>query len=69
MQKRCTVRYQVATYSGEVVVWADEDDDDEVVAALAADKLRRHSGGSLPYGVQSFHVVDRVDAHAFVVED
>jgi hypothetical protein len=56
-----TVKYQVATYSGNVKVFnVDPNDDDENIVARAKEQLTRSSGGSLPYGYQSFRVVSRV---------
>jgi hypothetical protein len=49
------VEYWIATYHGEVVVWADGDADEEEVVAKAKTQLRRSSGGCpLPFGAQSF---------------
>jgi len=53
-----TVKYQIATYSGEVTVNCSEDDDNETIIARAKSQLRRRSG-ELPFGYQSFDVVDR----------
>lgn len=57
-QIRYTVKYQVATYSGEVTVICDEDDDNEQVTGQAKAQLRRDSGGFLPYGYESFKIID-----------
>jgi hypothetical protein len=52
-----TVEYWIASYHGEVVVWADGDSEKEHVIAKAKEQLRRQSGGcSLPFGAQSFKV-------------
>jgi len=56
------VKYQVATYQGEITVNCFDDDDDGVVIAKAKQKLRRECGGSLPFGYESFEVVEREDA-------
>ena len=56
-----TVKYQIATYSGEVQVTCHEDDDNEVVIAKARERVRRLAGGSLPFGYQSFKIVKRED--------
>lgn len=52
------VKYQIATYSGTIEVYADDDTDKERVIALAKMKLSRASG-PLPFGYQSF-TVERV---------
>lgn len=54
-----TVKYQVATYSGEVQVNCDENDEDESIIAKAKRILTQRSGGSLPYGYESWQVVGR----------
>jgi hypothetical protein len=51
------VKYQVATYSGFVSVRVSEDDDNDTIIAKAKAKLRRQSGGTLPFGYQSFKIV------------
>lgn len=52
-----TVKYQVATYSGEVQVRCSEDEDDDVIIARAKRMLSR--GAPLPYGYQSWRVIER----------
>ena len=54
------VKYQIATYSGTVVVNCSPDDENETIIARAKEKLRKQSGGSLPYGYESFEVIERV---------
>jgi hypothetical protein len=54
-----TVKYQVATYSGEIKVICDENHDDEYIIAKAKRIVIQRYGGSLPYGYQSWRVVDR----------
>lgn len=56
--KRYTVKYQIATYSGEITVTCDPHADNEEIIAKAKSQLRRQAGGSLPYGYQSFKIVD-----------
>jgi hypothetical protein len=53
-----TVRYHVATYSGDISVSCDENDDNETICAMARAQLRRRVG-ELPFGYQSFRVTDR----------
>ena len=54
-----TVKYQIATYSGEVQVNCNENDEDEVIIAKAKRIVTQRSGGSLPYGYESWKVVER----------
>lgn len=54
------VKYQIATYSGEVEVSCDPDDDNEYIIRIArAIERRRRFGGSFPFGYESWKVVDR----------
>lgn len=53
--RKVTVRYQVATYSGTVDVFAGDDADDEQVISRARAQLRRRAG-PLPLGYQSFEI-------------
>jgi hypothetical protein len=53
-----TVKYQVATYKGQVQVNCLPDDDNEIIIAKAKRVLKRQVG-PLPFGYQSFKVVDR----------
>lgn len=55
------VKYQIATYSGEIQVNCSPDDDNEVVIAKAKARLRRLYG-ELPFGYQSFRIVKREEA-------
>ena len=54
-----TVRYHVATYSGEIHVNCNDLEEDTIVIARAKRQLRRRCGGSLPAGSQSWRVVGR----------
>lgn len=56
-----TVKYQVAAYSGEITVSCDSNDDNDYIEARAKAQLTRKSGGSLPYGYESFRVIERED--------
>ncbi len=53
-----TVKYQVATYSGEVKVNCSPNDEDNFIIAKAK-KILRQSSGSLPFGYESWKVVNR----------
>ena len=53
IQMIATVKYQVATYSGEVQVNCNENDEDEVII------VKQRAGGSLPFGYESWKVVGR----------
>jgi hypothetical protein len=55
---RATVEYQVATYSGEIVVFCDENDDNECIEARARRQLVSRAG-PLPFGYESFRVMRR----------
>ena len=46
------VKYQIATYSGEVQVNCSENDEDEHIIAKAKRILTQKSGGSLPFGYE-----------------
>lgn len=54
-----TVGYSIGTYQGTVDVFADGDAEDDHVFAMARRKLREQSGGSLPFGAQSFTIIDK----------
>jgi len=54
-----TVKYQVATYSGEVQVNCSENDENEVIIAKAKRIVTQRAGGSLPFGYESWKVVER----------
>lgn len=54
-----TVKYQIATYSGEVQVNCNENDEDERIIALAKRIVTQRAGGSLPFGYESWRVVAR----------
>ena len=54
-----TVKYQVATYSGKVQVNCDENDEDEYIIAKAKRIVTQRAGGSLPFGYESWKVVER----------
>jgi len=53
------VKYQIATYSGEVQVNCSENDEDEHIIAKAKRILTQKSGGSLPFGYERWEVVER----------
>jgi glycosyltransferase involved in cell wall biosynthesis len=59
--QKCIVSYQIATYSGEEIVYCDPNDDDETVIEIAKSQIRRKAGGSLPQGYQSFQIIERED--------
>jgi len=54
-----TVKYQVATYSGEIKVICNENDEEEYIIAKAKRILIQRLGGSLPFGYESWKVVER----------
>lgn len=53
-----TVKYQIATYSGEVSVNCDPDDDNEMIIARAKKIIRQKAGGYLPFGYEHFEIVE-----------
>lgn len=54
-----TVKYQAATYSGEVQVNCNENDEDEYIISKAKRIVKQRAGGSLPFGYESWKVVER----------
>lgn len=54
-----TVKYQIATYSGEIKVNCDKNDEDEYIIAKAKRILIKKIGGVLPFGYESWKVVER----------
>ena len=56
---KATVKYQIETYSGEVQVNWNENDEDECIIAKAKRIVTQRSGGSLPYGYESWKVIER----------
>ena len=54
-----TVKYQVATYSGEVQVNCNENDEDDYIIAKAKKIVTQRAGGSLPFGYESWKVIER----------
>lgn len=54
-----TVAYQIATYSGTVEVYFDDEntENDDIIAR--AKRQLRQRAGAFPLGMQSFRVVDR----------
>ena len=59
-RQRCVVAYQIATYSGEEIVYCDANDESEHVIAKAKNQLRRKAG-SFPLGYESFRITERED--------
>gem|GEM_PF-1187365 len=60
-RQKCVVRYQIATYSGEEVVYCDANDDNDVITAKAKRQIKQKSGGSLPFGYVSYNIIERED--------
>lgn len=54
-----TVKYQIATYTGEIQVNCEPNEEDEFIIAKAKRILRIHSGGSTPFGSESWKVLNR----------
>jgi hypothetical protein len=55
--KTYKVKYQVATYSGEIEVTCEEDCEEEQVIAKSKKLLTHQAGGSLPFGYQYFKIL------------
>lgn len=64
MRQQAKVKYQIATYRGTVIVFCDSDDDDEVIIAKAKKQLKR-KGGPLPFGYESFKVLNRESVESY----
>jgi hypothetical protein len=58
---RATIQYQVATYRGQVELKCDDNDEDDYIIAKAKAIVKRQAGGSLPYGYESWKVIERDD--------
>ncbi len=52
------VKYQIATYSGEIFVFCDESDENENIIAKAKRQLRKKAG-EFPFGYESWKVIER----------
>jgi len=53
-----TVKYQIATYSGKIIVIVDDENcDSEVIIAMAKKQLERWVG-TLPFGYESWEIID-----------
>lgn len=51
------VKYQIATYSGIIDVYANKDDDHDTIISKAKRALIKKIGTDLPFGYQSFKVI------------
>ena len=56
---RATLKYQIATYSGEIEVPCEPDEENEYIIARAKRVLKQKAGGSLPFGYESWKIVKR----------
>ena len=54
-----TVEYQIATYSGKVKVNCDPNDEYDHIIAKAKRVVKLKTGGSLPFGYESWKVTER----------
>ena len=54
-----TVKYQIATYSGEVKVNCSENDGEEYIISKAKRIVTQKAGGSLPFGYENWKIVER----------
>jgi hypothetical protein len=55
VMRKYTVKYKVATYSGEVTVYVDENADQDHIIAKAKQQLTRN--GPLPFGYESWRII------------
>ncbi len=60
-RQRCVVEYQIATYSGEEIVYCDANDENEFIIAKCKRQLKQSSGGNWPFGCESFRIIERED--------
>lgn len=61
-RQRCVVRYQIATYSGEEIVYCDANDENDVIIAKCKRQLKAACGGiPFPFGYESFKIIERED--------
>lgn len=57
--RKFIVAYQVATYSGEIDVYFNDDEDPETEEVLAKAKRQLiRKAGPLPFGYESFKIID-----------
>ena len=56
---RATVRYQIADYKGVIEIDCDENEEDNFIIARAKKIVTQRAGGSLPFGSETWKVVDR----------
>ena len=54
-----TVKYQVATYKGQMQIECDPDDENEHIITKAKRIVIQRFGGSFPFGYESWKVVER----------
>lgn len=62
-KQRCVIRYQVATYSGTIVLYVDPNEENDAIKDRARTEVRRMAGGSLPFGYQAFKIVSREECN------
>jgi len=60
-RQKCVVSYQIATYKGKETVYCDSDDENEFITAKAKNQITQKSGGSLPFGYESYKIIERED--------
>lgn len=56
-----TVEYHIATYQGKIIVNCDENDEEEVIIAKAKRMLTQQAGGALPFGYESWKVIEKTN--------
>lgn len=58
-RQRCVVKYQIASYSGEEIVFCNADDEYDQIITKCKKQLSRDV--PLPFGSQSFRIIERED--------
>jgi len=56
---RCVVKWRIATYSGEEVVYCDPDDDNDYIIAKAKRQVRAKSPAGFPFGSEGWKIIER----------
>ena len=57
--KTFKVQYQIATYSGIVLVDCNEGAESEHIIGIAKSQLLRRAGGSFPLGCERFEIISK----------
>jgi hypothetical protein len=63
IMQKCIVKYKIATYSGEEIVFCDNNDDNDVIFAKCRHQLIRKCY-KLPFGYESYQIIYREDYYS-----